>query len=89
MVELNFDEEKTKSDDISQFKVVSHKPLSNLENFCGIVKNSADLSGFSQVNFDNLGKEETNKVEEALYAMMSKFKTTPLEFSNSNLVEKI
>ena len=79
----DFDEENTKLDDISQFKVVSHNPLSDLENLCENVKNGADLLGFRHVNFDNLGKEEKNKVEESLYAMMSKFKTTPLEFSNS------
>lgn len=41
--------------------------------------------GFHMLIFDKLGKLEKNLVEEALYAMMSNFKTTPLEFSNSIL----
>ena len=83
MAQPNSNEEKTESDDIDQFKVVSHNTLSNLKNLCKNVKNNTDLSGFSHVNFDNLGKEKKIKVEESLYEMMSKFKTTPLEFSNS------
>ena len=38
------DEERTKSNDISQFKVVSHKPLFVLENLYENVKNNVDLS---------------------------------------------
>ena len=78
MAQLDFDEERTKSYDINQFKVVSHNTLSDLENLCENIKNSADLSSFGHVNFDNLGKEEKKQVEEALYAIISKFKTTPL-----------
>ena len=63
--------------------MLSHNPLLDLENLCENVNNNVDLSGFSRVEFDKLGKVEKNQVEEALYAMMSKFKTTPLEFSNS------
>ena len=76
-------EEKIESDDNSQFKVLSHNPLSDLENLCENIKNSADLSGFSHVDFDNLGKVENNQVEEAIYAMMEIFKKTPLEIVNS------
>ena len=83
MAQLDFEEEKIESDDISQFKVVSHNPLLDLENLCENVKNNADLSGFSHVDFDKLSKVEKNQVEEALYAMMEKFKTTPLELANS------
>ena len=78
-----FDEEKTESDDINQFKVVSHNPLSDLENLCENVKSNVDLSSFRHIYFDKLGKEEKHQVEEELYAMMSNFKNTPLEFSNS------
>ena len=63
--------------------MVSHNPLSNFENLYENVKNNAYLLGFSHVYFDKLGKVEKNQVEEALYAMMSKFKATTLEFSNS------
>lgn len=62
--------------------MVSHKPLSDLKNLSENVKNNVDLFGFRHVNFDDLGKQEKNIVEESLYEMMSKFKTTPLEFSN-------
>ena len=83
MAQPDSDEKKIELDCINQFKVVSHNPLSDLENLSKNVKSNADLSSFSHVNFDNLGKEEKNKVEESWYAMMSKFKNTPLEFSNS------
>lgn len=79
----DYDEERIKSDDIIQFKVVSHKPLSNLENLCENVKNNADLSGLKNVDFDKLGRDEKSQVEEALYAIMLKFKKNSLEFSNT------
>lgn len=63
--------------------MVGHDPLSNLESLCKNVRNSVDLSRFSHVDFDNLGKVEKNQVEEATYAMITKLKTTPLEISNS------
>lgn len=63
--------------------MVTHNPLLDLENICENVKNSADLSGFSHIDFDKLGKVEKNQVDDAIYAMMEKFKTTPLQISNS------
>lgn len=63
--------------------MVSHNPLSNLENLCENIKSNANLSNLKHIDFDKLRKEEKNQVEEALYAMMSKFKKTPLEFSNT------
>ena len=54
MAQVDFDEEKIESDDNSQFKVASHDPLSDLEKSCEKVKNSADLSRFSHVDFYNL-----------------------------------
>lgn len=83
MAQLDSNKEKTESDDNNQFKVVNHNPLSDLENLCENVKNNVNMSRFSHVDFDKLGKIEKIQVEDALYAMMSKFKTTPLEFSNS------
>ena len=58
MAQLNSGEEKIESDDISQFKVVSHNPLLDLENLCENVENSADLIGFSHVDFKKLSKIE-------------------------------
>ena len=63
--------------------MVSHNPLSNLENLCENIKSDVDLSSLKHIGFDKLGKKEKNQVEEALCAMMSKFKNTPLEFSNT------
>ena len=63
--------------------MVSHNTLSDHENLCATIKRNADLSSLKHIDFDKLGREEKNQVEEALYAMMSKFKNTPLEFSNT------
>lgn len=63
--------------------MVSHNPLSDLDNLCENVKNSVDMSGFTHVDFDKLGEVEKIQVEEVIYSMMEKFKTTPLELSNS------
>ena len=65
--------------------MVSHNPLSDLENLYKNVKNSGDLLGFSHIDFDNLGRVEKNQVEGGIYSMMEKFKTTPLEIANSML----
>ena len=72
--------------------MVSHNPLSDLENLCENVKNSADLIGFSHDDFDNLGKVEKNQVEDAIYAMMEIFKKAPLKIANfmpKRLYEKL
>ena len=76
------DEERTKLDDNSQFQVVSHNPSSELENLCENIKNSVDLTRFSHIDFDNLGKVENNQVEEAIYATMTNFKKAPIEIAN-------
>lgn len=41
------------------------------------------MSGFTHVDFDKLGSVDKNKVEEAIYEMMAKFKSTPLEIVDS------
>ena len=63
--------------------MVSHRSSSNLHNLCDNIKNNADFPGFTHVEFDKLGKVEMNKVEEFVYKMMTIFKTTPIELSNS------
>ena len=63
--------------------MVSHTPQSDLENICENVKNNVDLSGLKNIDFDKLGREEKNLVEELIYAVMSKFKNTPLELDNT------
>lgn len=83
MPQLDSYEEKKKSDDMSQFKVVSHNPSSDLDNLCDNIKLNADLSSFKHIEFYKLGKVDQNIVEEAIYVMMATFKSTPLEISNS------
>ena len=76
-------EEKIESDDNNQFQVVSHSPSSDLNNLCENIRNNANLSSFSHIEFDNLGNIEKNQVEEEIYSMMATFKKNPLEISNS------
>ena len=71
--------------------MVSHSP-SDLDNLCENIKTNIDLSGFSNIEFDKLGKLEMDKVEESVYAMMAKFKMTPIEMTNSlpkNLYDRV
>ena len=63
--------------------MVSHALKSYLENICDNVKDNADLSGLKSIEFNKLSREEKNMVEESVYTMMAKFKTTPLELDNS------
>ena len=76
-------DEKTKSNDISQFIVVIYNPSSNIENLCDNIKKNADLLGFQHVNFDKLGSGDKNNIEEAIYDMMTTFKTTTLDIFHS------
>lgn len=41
------------------------------------------MTGLKSVDFGKLSREEQNMVEESIYTMMSKFKTTPLELDKS------
>ena len=70
-------------EDTSQFWVVIHSPKFDLENICDNIKDNADMTRLKNINFGKLAREEKNKVEELVYAMMAKFKTTPLELDNS------
>ena len=72
------DEEKTKSKDINQFRVVSHPSKSTIDKICENIKN-ADLNDLKSLDFNKLSREEKNKVEELVYAMTVEFKNTPLE----------
>ena len=62
---------------------MSHNPSLDLDNLCENVINNVDLSRFSHIDFENLGKVENNQVEMAIYAMMATFKKAPLEIANS------
>ena len=41
------------------------------------------MTGLKNIDFGKLAREEKNKVEDLVYAMMEKFKNTPLELDNS------
>ena len=64
------DEEKTESDDNSQFRVVSHPHKTNLEKICDDIKN-ANFDDLNSINFDKLTREEKNKLEDVVHAMMA------------------
>lgn len=63
--------------------MVSHDPTSDLDNLCENIRNNANLSDFSHIDFENLGKVEKNQVEEAIQDMMATFKKAPLDIANS------
>jgi hypothetical protein len=81
--QLDSNEEKTKSDGLSQYKVVSHNPSSDIDNLCENIVTNIDLSRFTHVDFDKLQSVDKNKVEKAIYGMMTAFKYTPLDIANS------
>ena len=63
--------------------MVSHASKSDLENICDNIKDDVDLSGLKGIECNKLSRDEKNMVEEFVYIMMAKFKTTPLELDNS------
>ena len=70
---------KTKLEDTSQLRVVTHTTKSDLEN----IRDNADLTILKSIDFNKLSREEQNMVEESVYTMMAKFKNTLLELDNS------
>ena len=52
------DDEKTKSNDNSQFRVVSHTSKSDLENICDNVGDNVDLLGLKGIEFNKLSREQ-------------------------------
>ena len=83
VVSTELNGQKTESDDMSQYQVVSHGPSSDLDNLCNNIKNNANLLRFTHVEFDKLGKLDMNEVEESIYKMMATFKTMDIEIYNS------
>ena len=70
-------------EDTSQFRVVSHPPKFYIDKICDNIKEKEDMFELKNIEFGKLTKEEQNKVEESIYAMMEKFKTTPLELDST------
>ena len=62
--------------------MVSHRSKSAIDKLCENIRN-ADLNEFKTLDFDNLNKEEKNKIEESMYAMMVEYKNTPLELDST------
>jgi hypothetical protein len=69
-------------EDTSQFRVVSHKGPT-IDNVCANLEKNADLNELKNIDFVKLSKEEQNKIENSIYAMMINFKMTTLELDNS------
>ena len=63
--------------------MVSHAPKSDLENIFDNVRDNVDLIGLKNIEFDKLGREDQNMLGELVYAMMTKFKNTPLELDDT------
>ena len=83
VAQLDSDDERTELEDINQFKVVSHTSKSDLEKIYDNVKENVDLIRLKNIEFNKLNREDQNKVEESVYAMMEKFKNAPLELDNT------
>ena len=83
MAPLESDEERTKSDDDNQLRVVSHTTKSDMKNTCDNIRENAIFSRLKGLDFNKLSKEEQNMVEESIYTMMEKFMNTPLELDNT------
>lgn len=75
-------EERTKLDDNSQFRMVIHPPKSAIDKLCENIRNM-NLNDLKTLNFNKPSKEEQNKIEELVYAMMAKYKNTPLELDST------
>ena len=67
-------DEETK--DTSQFKVVSHPKVFKI---CDNIRDHPNMFELKNIDFGQLTKEEKNNIEESIYSMMAKFKTTPLD----------
>ena len=69
MAQPDSNEERTESDDNSQFKVVNHPPKSLVDKLCGNIRNG-DLTTLKNIDFNKLTKDEHKKVEGSVYYMM-------------------
>ena len=63
--------------------MVSNPKKSKVEIVCIDIVEHADMSRLKDINFDELSREEKNRIEESIYEMMEKFKLTPLELDNT------
>lgn len=82
IVSPELDDEGTESDE-EQYRLVRCSTSSKLENVCNNIRDYADFSGLTTIEFNELSKEKQRTIEESIYTMMEKFKTTPLELDDS------
>ena len=76
------EEEETESDE-EQFRLVRHSTSSKLESICNNIRDNVDFSGLKTIEFNKLSNEQQSTMEESIYTMMEKYKTTPLELDDS------
>ena len=53
-------------------------PKSSIDKLCAKIRNY-DLKELKNLDFDKISKDEKNKIEGSVYAMMVEYKHTPLE----------
>ena len=70
---------RTKSDQLIQFKIATHKNSQNLDKVCDNIRSSAGQSIFLFIKYDELSKIDKIKVEESVLDMIVTFKYTPVE----------
>ena len=71
------------TDEEDQSKKVSCPPKSSADTLCEKIRNG-DLSDMKKVDFNKFTKEEQDRIEESIYAMMAQFKYTPLEIDGQS-----
>ena len=62
--------------------MVSHAPKFVLENSYDNLRDHVDLT-LKNIEFGKIHREDQNMLEESVYAMMEKFKNTPLELDDT------
>ncbi|MFA1068256.1 hypothetical protein ACDI57_27950, partial [Klebsiella pneumoniae] len=58
------------TDEEDQSEKVSHPPKSSVDTLCEKIRNG-DLSNMKKIDFNKFTKEEQNRIEELVYAMMT------------------
>ena len=62
--------------------MVSHPPKSTIDKLCEKIR-KLELNDLKALDFNKLNREEQNKIEELVYAMMVEYKKTPVELDNT------
>lgn len=62
--------------------MVSHPLRPNIDKICDDIKNT-DFNDLKGIDFNKLTRDEKNRLEDVVYAMMAQFRYTPLELDNT------